>query len=170
VYCFEAQPENSNAIRRNAKSNECDSIHVFQTLLGDREAARLPFTRTGQTGRVASSLTDEGSSESCASTTLDSLVATEELPGPDLVKIDVEGYEAHVLRGMQGILTRFKPTVLMEVHPHLLRQHGESSDEVDRLMASRGYSKTLLRAPGIGTATSHQQCHVAYQHPERKAA
>lgn len=170
VYCFEAQSENFQAISRNARANDCDSIHVFQTLLGDRESTRLPFTRAGQTGRVASGQVDERNCESCASTTLDSLVAAEDLPGPDLVKIDVEGYEAHVLRGMEGILTQFKPTVLLEVHPHLLQQHGESSDEVDRLMASQGYAKRLLRAPGIGTVTSHQQSHVVYQHSGRNAA
>lgn len=143
---------------------------MFQTVLGDSESTRVAFTRSGQTGRVASSQIEESNSESCTSTTLDALVATEGLPGPDLIKIDVEGYEAHVLRGMQGTLTQFKPTVLLEVHPHLLHQCGESPEEVDDLMASIGYSKTLLRSPGLGTATSHVQSHVSYIHPQAKAA
>ncbi len=136
--------------------------------MGDRESSRLRFTRTGETGRVAASSDDEPDAEACVSTTLDAFVASQDLPGPDLVKIDVEGYEAHVLRGMRETLARFKPTVLVEVHPQLLQIHGESSDEVDRLMASQGYSKTLLRGPGVGTATSHLQWHIAYQHPKKE--
>ena len=169
VFCFEAQEENYASINRNAECNQYESVKVFQTVLGDIEATRVNFTRTGETGRVASASDEDSDGEACVSTTLDAFVASQDIPGPDLVKIDVEGYEAHVLRGMSDTLTRFKPTVLVEVHPELLEMHGESSDEVDRLMASQGYSKKLLRGPGIGKGTSHLQWHIAYQHPEKWA-
>lgn len=39
------------------------------------------------------------------------------LPGPvDLVKIDVEGAEARVLRGMEGVIANCAPTLLIEMH------------------------------------------------------
>lgn len=34
----------------------------------------------------------------------------------DFVKIDVEGYELEVLKGMQEILKTYKPTILIEIH------------------------------------------------------
>ncbi len=42
--------------------------------------------------------------------TLDSL----KLPDPDLIKIDVEGHEANVLRGALGVLKRARPIVVFE--------------------------------------------------------
>lgn len=45
--------------------------------------------------------------------TLDSL---EELPVPDVIKIDAEGSEIEVLRGASGLLQRHRPTLLIELH------------------------------------------------------
>jgi hypothetical protein len=40
------------------------------------------------------------------------------LPGPvDLLKIDVEGYEGHVLAGARGLLARERPILFLELHP-----------------------------------------------------
>lgn len=36
---------------------------------------------------------------------------------PSLVKIDVEGYELEVLRGMEKVLTRARPHIIFEVNP-----------------------------------------------------
>jgi len=47
---------------------------------------------------------------------LDSLIAAGEVPAPDLLKIDVEGFEVEVLQGMAGLLERLHPTVAIECH------------------------------------------------------
>ena len=58
---------------------------------------------------------------------------------PDLVKIDVEGYELAVLRGARAILGRHRPLVFLELHPQRLRELGGSVEEVGRLLADLGY-------------------------------
>lgn len=50
-----------------------------------------------------------------ATTTLDDYARRNQLSSIDLVKIDVEGHEAAVLRGMSQILARWRPAVLIEV-------------------------------------------------------
>jgi FkbM family methyltransferase len=65
--------------------------------------------------------------------TLDELVADH--GQPVLVKIDVEGHEAAVVRG----LTSVRPSVFFEVNR-------ESLDEVLDLLTERGYREFLLRA------------------------
>ena len=47
---------------------------------------------------------------------LDDLVEEMTLPTPAVVKIDVEGGEAHVIEGASRILSEWRPTILAEVH------------------------------------------------------
>jgi FkbM family methyltransferase len=47
---------------------------------------------------------------------LDAVVAEEDLPPPDVIKIDVEGAEAFLLRGAMGLLRERRPRLLVELH------------------------------------------------------
>lgn len=47
---------------------------------------------------------------------LDTVVAAEGLPLPDVIKIDVEGAEALLLRGASGLLRERRPRLLIELH------------------------------------------------------
>ncbi|MDP7348801.1 MAG: FkbM family methyltransferase, partial [Phycisphaeraceae bacterium] len=47
---------------------------------------------------------------------LDVLLSEQQLADPMLLKIDVEGHEAAVLRGAVDLLRRARPTLLIEVH------------------------------------------------------
>lgn len=72
--------------------------------------------------------------------TVDSLVA-EGLPGPDFLKIDVEGHELKVLYGAKKELAINRPDLLVEFHaPHLHRSM------VD-LLEGYGYDVQTIRHP-----------------------
>ncbi|MCW3796670.1 FkbM family methyltransferase [Sphingomonas sp. BN140010] len=43
------------------------------------------------------------------------IVVSTEFSGVDLLKIDVEGFEANVLKGMQGIIREHRPTAIVEI-------------------------------------------------------
>jgi FkbM family methyltransferase len=58
---------------------------------------------------------------------------------PDLVKIDVEGYELAVLAGASAELARSRPPLFLEIHPGRLRELGGSVEELVRLLAELGY-------------------------------
>lgn len=64
---------------------------------------------------------------------------------PDVVKIDVEGYELAVLAGARAILARHRPLLFLELHPERLRQLGGTVAEVVRLLSGLGYR---FRDPG----------------------
>jgi hypothetical protein len=71
----------------------------------------------------------------------DDLVASGVLPPPALVKIDVEGAEADVLRGATATLRTHRPLLLLEVH------HVRAMHEVDDVLRAAGYSVSLLDSP-----------------------
>ena len=63
---------------------------------------------------------------------------------PDLLKIDVDGSEMSVLRGMSRILKETKPDLLLEVHPPLLLERGSTASEVCDFLRERNYRFFLI--------------------------
>ncbi len=71
-------------------------------------------------------------------------VGDEQLAGerdaPMFIKIDVEGFELKVLRGLQRTLEARRPAVLTEAIPALLARAGDSLVALARFMGDRGYT------------------------------
>jgi len=68
----------------------------------------------------------------------------------DLVKIDVEGAEMMVLGGMTSTLTRFRPRLIIEIHPKKLESFGAKPTEVVGFIEGLGY-----RVAEIKRETTH---------------
>jgi hypothetical protein len=63
-----------------------------------------------------------------------------------VVKIDVEGAELDVLRGMGWLLDQRQVRELfIEAHPRFLVKRGESTDDIDRFLTERGYQLVSVR-------------------------
>lgn len=76
------------------------------------------------------------------------------------VKIDVEGHEYHVVRGMQRLLKAQQPWVIMEYCPQALAIHGSQPVDLIHHMLLLGYSVEVLEhTPGMGgTFTDAVKC------------
>lgn len=61
-----------------------------------------------------------------------------------LVKIDVEGFEFSVLKGMSAFLAESKPLIVCEIKPWELRNLGATLDDFDRYMKDFGYRTYLI--------------------------
>jgi FkbM family methyltransferase len=71
---------------------------------------------------------------------------------PDLVKIDVEGYELAVLRGALRLLAAGRPVVFLEIHPQRIAELGGSLAEIAALFAELGYRIFDLRGRPLSPA------------------
>ncbi len=71
---------------------------------------------------------------------------------PDLMKIDVEGYELAVLRGARGTLTESRPLVFLEIHPARIVELGGSLKELSELLTGLGYKVCDLAGVPIPAA------------------
>src|SRR5947209_6394987 len=79
------------------------------------------------------------------SQTLDRLVAEAGLSRVDMVKVDVEGFEAAVFRGAKGMLTGPAPPILIfEFLDWAERRSGESLGAAQRLLLEYGYRLEVL--------------------------
>jgi FkbM family methyltransferase len=76
--------------------------------------------------------------------TIDELVGSGEIPAPDVMKVDVEGTEAAVLRGGQEVIRLRRPVLLIEVH-HILQML-----EVCQLLIGWGYRLEVLDREDAG--------------------
>jgi FkbM family methyltransferase len=72
-------------------------------------------------------------------TTVDDLLADQGLDKLDVLKIDVEGAEAVLLRGATRTLQRNRPVIIMELQEPSLRAMGSSSTEVLELLEDHAY-------------------------------
>jgi FkbM family methyltransferase len=130
VFAFEPSAENAARIRRNAELNALP-IEVVEAAVWDAASgvALVPGSSDSEWQSVPGGRV--------TSLTLDEFAATH--PPPDLVKIDVEGAEARVLRGAQGLLRSRRPVVVCELHGSV------SEDAVPELLP--GYRLERLGDP-----------------------
>ena len=63
---------------------------------------------------------------------------------PDMIKIDVEGFEQRVLAGLINTLDRFRPDLHIEVHGPWLGMFRSSLQEIHAILAALGYRMFLL--------------------------
>ena len=84
-----------------------------------------------------------------AAPTVDALVDTLGLE-PGLIKIDVEGAEPFVLRGMQETLRAHRPLVMLELHSQWLPE-GTPASQVEKMLSAHGYAPTRIAAEDVAT-------------------
>ncbi len=71
--------------------------------------------------------------------TMDEVVAEVGPPRLDLIKIDVDGAELRVLLGGRATIERFRPTLVFELVPYLLAEHGDTLAGLVEWLAAAGY-------------------------------
>lgn len=70
----------------------------------------------------------------------DKLFADKSLPAPSIIKLDVEGWELHALRGMQTILSKSSPVLLIEFTAMNLEAAGTSGSALAEFLHRLNYS------------------------------
>ncbi|MBG1260299.1 FkbM family methyltransferase [Nostoc commune] len=110
VISFEPLPRNIEFIRQHIRLNKIDNIEIISAAVSDK-IGKIKFATSHL--HAQGYLTDKGDLE-VSIITLDSL---DNLNNPvSLVKIDVEGAEANVLRGGEKFFQEYRPIILLATH------------------------------------------------------
>lgn len=118
---FEPQPELSRIVLLSAKINGYERVRVFEAMLGDHEGTAHLFV--GSHTIHASAVARETGSRRIERqlVTLDRFAGQEDLPEPDLIKIDIEGGELSALRGGADLIRRSQPHIVFESDENMAR-------------------------------------------------
>jgi len=119
VFAFEPVPANATAVRRHSALNPTMNVTVLELAVGARS------------GRVMLSIPEDASwayLESYAPdrdviakveidvASIDELLDAGRIAPPDVVKIDTEGAELQVMRGMERTIVAHRPAIVCEMH------------------------------------------------------
>lgn len=161
VFAFEPNPGTYAALCANVALNQFRQVTPVQLALSDAcGTAALYADAAGNSG--ASSLLPReasGAPTTVRTMTWDEYAAQHAVPTPSLVKMDVEGFELHALRGMKGLLTAPNaPRFLIKVSEGSLRDAGGSRAELETLMAEHGYVAQVISAVRQSNQPHHGGC------------
>ncbi len=136
VYVFEPIPRLYKVIQESIKLNHCQTATLITKAVGD-----IPGHVKMLDNNNSNVVADVASAEEIIDinvTTLD--IELENLQSIDLLKIDVEGYELHVLQGAHKIINQHKPFMLIEVHPGFLQNYHKSHTDIIAFVEEHNYS------------------------------
>jgi FkbM family methyltransferase len=120
VHCFEPLPGNAAQIQHNARLNEFARIFVHAVALAQTDStASFRVSERPTFGALSSSPIDVDKQTGTIEIPvrmLDSIVIEGQMPGPNLIKVDVEGSEIDFLAGAEHTIRRHQPVLVIELH------------------------------------------------------
>lgn len=135
VLAFEPNPNTFDFLTRNITSNGCDNVVAYNVGIADTNKPgnlyvdelhsgddRVYYSCAGKDDRARKVLAIE-------LRTLDSYMQAMDLEKLSFIKIDVQGFETMVLKGLFNILTTSNPILLIEFSPSTYAEAGSSIEE-----------------------------------------
>ena len=135
VYAFEPQLSVFQQMCANLALNDLMNVQAFNAGCGD-EPGWMPIVRfvpTKERNYGGLSL-DSLKGDSIVRVRIERLDDALDPPRLDLIKADVEGMEAQVLRGAAGLIKKFRPILYVEAH------HPKDAPELIRLLQDMDYA------------------------------
>ncbi|MEV2252128.1 FkbM family methyltransferase [Streptomyces sp. NPDC050147] len=144
VVAIEASPTFHNRVLQHVELNDCDNVRAVNAAVSDSHK-KLTFVLASSNNMGANSIVPyDGPAESSfemEARPLPEILDEDELSRARVIKIDVEGAEGGVVRGLAPALGRLRPDVelAVEVTPDRMAQLGDSIDELLETMARHGF-------------------------------
>jgi FkbM family methyltransferase len=152
VIAFEPNPATVKVLRKNIELNKRPDIRVLNIALSESVGMSrfdtIQRDSTSARAHLANEETD-GTIEVAANRG-DTLVESGDVPKPDVLKIDVEGAEYLVVKGMGDALSSCR-LIFCEVHSRMWR-YGSSMDDFEMYLKNVGFLiEKKTKVPGYDT-------------------
>lgn len=153
LVAFEPEPTNRNRLEANLRANAPDDRWtVSPVALSDRDGDATLASEIVVAGGGHHYLSDaeavdgEGDDERRVETRRGESLVAEGTPAPDVMKIDVQGAELRVLRGMGDVLENVD-TIYAELHAEKSGRYGSTAEETEAFLEAAGFSVEPLGDP-----------------------
>lgn len=144
VVAFEPQPFLAAQLHSLFRGDKVETVHAAVSSASGTMQLWMPPGESSPGARLDQPMTMPGArSIDVPVTTLDSHL--DDSKPVAFIKIDVEGHESAVLEGARGVLSRQRPSLLMECET---RHRGGPVSEVVDYLAEFGYEATYFCADG----------------------
>lgn len=121
VIAFEAMPEMQERWQSNIQLNpEQDRVRLIRTAVADRSGSLIflagPSGGTGKLENAAGRKLDYTRKFEVPAMSVDDAVFVFNNPTPDFIKMDIEGGEVLVFKGMERVMSEIRPLLAVELH------------------------------------------------------
>jgi len=147
VYAFEPVRTNTAVLRRNLRLNGFHNVVVIEKAVSSvpgREQLILALDSGGAAISVAERPPDAAGVMEVEVTSIDEMIRGGGARPPTVVKIDVEGAEIQVLRGMEKTLELHRPAVVYEIDGPDEKHVDAKADLCRAFLEARGYRVSRL--------------------------
>lgn len=171
VVAIEASPEFHRRVIRQSELNGMGNVRAVNAAVADKEK-RLTFVLASSHNMGANSIVPyDGPAESTFDIDahpLPALLSAAELASARVIKIDVEGAEGAVIRGLAPALDLLRPDaeIVVEVTPERMAKIGDSIGELLETMEKQGFCAYRI-ANDYAPASYPKAAGGAVSHPVR---
>jgi FkbM family methyltransferase len=142
VFAFEPTPVTRAALTDHLNLNEvANRVTVCPLAVSDKEGKSFVYTVSNSPENTLSPVHGRLTNARAIPiemTTIDAFCASGKIC-PNLIKIDIEGFELHALRGSKQTLIKHRPVIVVETHPMNWPEIGVTSDQVTKLLRELNY-------------------------------
>lgn len=161
AFGFEPFPSTFERCKRNIESSNVKNISIYNVACGEIESTfQMEVMHEANSGqnRIVKE-TDKVNTVTIRTVKLDDQLL--HAPKIDLIKIDVEGFELHVLKGAERILRQDRPIIFIEINDPLLKANNTSAWRVlDHIKNNLHYRVTYaLTDQEISEGENLTDCH-----------
>jgi FkbM family methyltransferase len=141
VLAFEPEEQNFRLLEHNLQLNQASNVEAFRYAVGQESGAVMMRRNTVNFGDHRVSICPENTPAAVPMVCIDDMLAKQPPLPVSVTKIDVQGFELQVIKGMHRTLKANRDLVLfIEVFPEALRQAGTSGCELMSHLQSAGFS------------------------------
>ena len=144
VFAFEPSPSTFSVLKKVCGLNRfAPQITCIQAAVTEK-AEEVSFYLSSDKGSNSNSLVQKHALNRTAiripGISLDVFAEEQKLSRLDWIKIDAEGSELSVLRGATTCMSRFRPAMVLAIHPRLIKNNGHEIAAIYRLLSAQRYT------------------------------
>lgn len=135
VYSFEPNENAAKLLEKNIEQNSLENVELKQIALSNEKSSKTIAKAPGNSVFGTATVKDDENGKIKARKA-DKLLENQKIQAPDMIKIDVEGHEKKVLKGMEDLIKKASPVIYVESH----NQH----QKLEKILEEYDYSYERL--------------------------